>query len=123
MKTFIRLSVVLVAVAATGCSSVYQSAPKSSVDWQQRAKVVTVGMPRSEVIKLLPPWNGPPGELLSARVATTVTGGGYAEVYWVDENWQVIVSYNPSDQMRGPVDLRREPYQYQGSVVGFAVKL
>lgn len=68
-----------------GCSSTTTS--NQGAHWQHHANQVTVGMTRSQVEKLLP-------ALPQSPHMTFKGGGSQGEVYWLDTNWLVRVTYD-----------------------------
>ena len=74
-------------VIALGCKS--QSVTTNTNTWQDKAALVTVGMTRLEVEKLLPRHS-------KSTVTTTLTGGSQSSRYWVDKDWSVSITYDYS---------------------------
>lgn len=84
-------------LAATLCSAVVGGASLHGANpdhWRRQVAQVTLGMPRGEVEKLLPPH---PKSLLTM----SGTGGSQSVTYWLDEHWCVSIAYDYTEVPRG----------------------
>ena len=81
----------------------------AAIDWEKRAKEVSIGMTRAEVRHILPVWNGPSGALLTAPVVTTINGSGQAVGYWVSQDWRVCIIYDYTGGESSDLNVVKKP--------------
>lgn len=94
MKTAARILAATLCSLVVGCDSRHVADPDP---WRSQVAKVTLGMPRGEVEKLLPPH--PKSPLMMSG-----TGGSQSVTYWLDEQWCVSLAY---DHTRGPGEATR----------------
>jgi hypothetical protein len=82
MRFLIMLAILCGSVL--GCTS---PLIESGDHWRGQVAKVTIGMPRAEVEKILPPYPRSP-------VTTGGTGGSQSVAYWVGQDWCVSIAYD-----------------------------